>query len=77
MSPGDDISTGALQVGLPTEGPIPAVVGALQGGVEQAAGSIEDFWDVVVRQEWPNTGLRPLDDFMNDITSGTSEVRQG
>jgi hypothetical protein len=76
VSPGDDISTGALQVGLPEEGPIPAIVGALQGGVEQAVGSIEDFWDVVVRQEWPNTGLRPLDDFMNDVTSG-SEVRQG
>jgi len=73
---GDAQPTGA-SLGLPEEGPIPAIVGALQGGVEQAAGSIKDFWDVVVRQEWPNTGLRPLDDFMNDITSGTSEVRQG
>jgi hypothetical protein len=62
---------------LPTEGPIPAIVDALRGGIEQGAEAIETIWDVVVKQEWPNTGLRPLDEFMNDFMSPSEEVRLG
>ena len=75
--PGDDISTGALQAGLPEEGPIPAIVDAIRGGIEQGAETIESIWDVVVRQEWPNTGLLPLDDFMNGLTTPGAGVLQG
>jgi hypothetical protein len=75
--PGDDISTGALQAGLPEEGPIPAIVDAIRGGIEQGAETLQSVWDVAVRQEWPNTGLRPLDDFMNDLTATGAGVKQG
>ena len=75
--PGDDISTGALRAGLPEEGPIPAIVDALRGGIKDSAATLQSIWDVVVRKEWPNTGLRPLDDFMNDLTATGTGVKQG
>ena len=38
---------------------------------------LEDFWDVAVRQQWPDTGLRPLDDFMNDFLESPEGVKLG
>ena len=64
--PGDPVQIGGW-TGWPEEGPIPGVLDALKGGVEQSMEVLEDFWDVAVRKQWPNTGLRPLDDFMNDL----------
>ena len=74
--PGDPVQIGGW-TGWPEEGPIPGVLDALKGGVEQSMQALEDFWDVTVRHQWPDTGLRPLDDFMNDFLDVPSVVRLG
>ena len=74
--PDADQPTGAT-LGLPEEGPIPAIIDAIQGGIEDAEATLRSIWDVAVRQEWPNTGLLPLDDFMNGLTTPGAGVLQG
>ena len=74
--PGDPVQIGGW-TGWPEEGPIPGVLDALKGGVEQSMEVLEDFWDVAVRQQWPDTGLRPLDDFMNDFLESPEGVKLG
>ena len=74
--PGDPVQIGGW-TGWPEEGPIPGVLDAIKGGVEQSMEVLVDFWDVAVRQQWPDTGLRPLDDYMNDFLESPEGVKLG